>query len=177
MSIDVVVDESIYPLECVMSTAYVFIDRCYVLLDKVPEGVKISISPKPSTNGDELQAIAGDFQNELLGQALRMRIAQRHEKVRETIVARALFGAAPRISEFAPEQPAPSDEQIGVEAQFVPQADDDYLDDPLGIAVPWEEKYGKASGDAGSGATPAGSSTSASTSASEDRGSNGGQTA
>ncbi len=179
MNIDVVVDESIYPLECVMSTAYVFIDRCYVLLDKVPEGVKISLSPKPSTTGDEIQAIAGDFQNELLGQALRMRIAQRHEKVRETIVARALFGAAPRISEFAPNETAvaPSDEQIGVEAQFVPQANDEYLDDPLGIAVPWEEKYGKASGDDASGAAPSGTSAGTSTGTREDPGSKGGQTA
>jgi His-Xaa-Ser system protein HxsD len=166
MSVEVVVPEDIYPLESVMSAAYVFTDRCYVLFDKLPGGgIKISLSPRPGTTDEGLQAIAGDFQNELLGQALRQRIAERHEKVREVIVARALFGAAPRISE-EPDAAQPSDEQIGVEAQYVPQADDDYLEDPLGIAVPWEEKYGKAAGDA-----PAGGGTG------EDRGSGGGQPA
>lgn len=130
-----------------------------MLLDCDGRGaVKVSLSSKPGTSDDALRAIAGEFQNELLGQVLRQRIATRHEKVREALVARALFGAAPRVTEprgDAEPPPVPSDEALGLDAKHLPAADDDYLEDPLGIAVPWEEKYGKTA-PAPEGGPPAG---------------------
>lgn len=157
MTVDVLVDPSVYPLEVVMGAAYVFVDRCFLLLDRTPDGrVKVAFTPKPESTLDAA-ALAGEFQNELLAQALRARLGERHEKVREALVARALFGAAP---EQSPEEPAPAtDAQLGLEPRFLPAADDDYLEDPLGIAVPWEEKYGKdaapaATGDPAAAAPP-----------------------
>lgn len=142
MTVDVVVDTGVYPLEVVMGAAYVFVDRCFLLLDRAPDGrVKVTITPKPGANEGLAEALAGEFQNELLAQALRARLGERHEKVREALVARALFGAAP---EQAAAEPPATDAQLGVDASFLPAADDDYLEDPLGIAVPWEEKYAKA---------------------------------
>lgn len=139
MSVDVVVDPSLYPLEAIQAAAYVFVDRCFVLLDRAPDGrVKVTLEPRTPELDGALRTAAGEFQNELLAQVLRLELARRHEKVREALVARALFGAAPAV-----DPPAPTDEELGVEARFVPAGDDDYLDDPLGIAVPWEEKYGE----------------------------------
>ena len=143
MTVDVLVDTSVYPLDVVMGAAYVFIDRCFLLLDRTPEGkVKVAFTMKPGAPADGASALAGEFQNELLAQALRAALGERHEKVREALVARALFGAAPeqRAGEVAPA----TDAQLGVDARFLPATDDDYLEDPLGIAVPWEEKYAKA---------------------------------
>jgi His-Xaa-Ser system protein HxsD len=150
MSIDVVVDVSVYPVEAVMAAAYVFIDRCYVLLDKQGDGrIRVELAAKGGTGEEELRDLAGELRNELLAQSLRRHVAARHQRVRETIIARALFGAAPVL---APEAAA-------VDPSFVPAAEDDYLDDPLGIAVPWEEKYGKepeegAQGGGGAGGAP-----------------------
>lgn len=147
MSVDVVVDLSVYPVDAVMASAYVFLERCYVFLDKVEGGrVKVALTAKPGTTEEELRQVAGAFQNELLAQALRRHVAARHERVRETIVARALFGAAPVLPASA--------EPPGLDPRFLPASDDDYLEDPLGIAVPWEEKYGK--GAAAETAPPAG---------------------
>jgi len=92
-----------------------------------------------------LEALAGEFSNGLLHQVVRMRLAKRTGAVREMIVGRALLSAQPGAG-LTDEDPygAPMD---GVD----PLADDeldDYLDDPLGIAVPWEEKYGATAGDA-----------------------------
>lgn len=140
MRVDVVVDVSVYPVEAVMASAYVFIDRCYVFLDKLDDGrIQVALTAKDGTSEEELRAVAGELQNELLAQALRRHVAARHERVRETIIARALFGAAPVL---APDPP-------GIDAKFIPGEDDDYLEDPLGIAVPWEEKYGKSAAEAG----------------------------
>lgn len=148
MNTDLLLDQALYPVESILGTAYVFTDRCYVLLDRTGEGrVKVSLSAKAGTAPDAFAAIQGEFQNELLAQTLRRHLAARHEKVRELIVARALFGAAPELP------PAPVDDAaLGLDPAQVPAQGDDFLDDPLGIAVPWEEKYGKGAdaGDAGS---------------------------
>jgi His-Xaa-Ser system protein HxsD len=142
MSVDVIVDLSVYPIEAVMASAYVFIDRCYVFLDKRDDGrIQVALSAKSGTSEEELRAMAGELQNELLAQALRRHVAARHERVRETIIARALFGAAPVLPADPP----------GLDPKFIPAEDDDYLEDPLGIAVPWEEKYGNGGGAAGGG--------------------------
>lgn len=155
MTVDVQVDQSIYSLEVIMGAAYVFVDRCFLLLDRTADGrVNVAFTPKPGAAPEVVESIAGEFQNELLAQALRARLGERHEKVREALVARALFGAAP---EQAPSAPAPAtDEQLGLEARFLPAADDDYLEDPLGIAVPWEEKFAKADPPAAEAAPAAG---------------------
>lgn len=148
MTVDVVVDPGVYPIESVMASAYVFVDRCYVLLDKLADGrIKVALTAKAGTTDEQLAAVSGEFQNELLAQALRREVASRHERVREAIIARALFGAAPLV-DGAPAEPP------GLDPRFLPAEDDDYLEDPLGIAVPWEEKYGQAA-PAADAATPA----------------------
>jgi len=150
VSVDLVVDAGLYPVEAVMGAAYVFVDRCYVLLDRLPENrVKVALSPRPGTSEEAFRDLAGKFQNELLAQALRHRIGQRHEKVREAIVARALFGAAPEV-----ERGTPGGDLPALDPKHLPGGADDYLDDPLGIAVPWEEKYGRAPA-SGAGGTAA----------------------
>lgn len=140
MNLDLEFDLDLCPLDAVMDTAYVFIDRCYVLLDKMSDSrVRVSLSGKTRTSDEVLKAIEGEFQDELRSQLLRQRIGARHEKVREAIVVRALFGAAPVAADSTA---FPTGEELGVEPRFVPAEGEDYLDDPLGIAVPWEEKYG-----------------------------------
>lgn len=138
---EILVEQDLYPVESILGAAYVFTDRCYVLLERGADAkVKVSLTAKPGTARDAFDTIAGEFQNELLAQALRRQLAQRHENVRELIVARALFGAAPHAA-----APGPVDDaKLGLDPKFVPAGDDDFLDDPLGIAVPWEEKYGEA---------------------------------
>ncbi len=154
---EVHLDLGVYPLEVVMSSAYVFIDRCYVLIDKeAPERVRVSLRPKPSTQADALAAIGGELENELLSQALRLHIGTRHDKLREVLVARALFGAAPELDEGGDAALGDIDTALA-NSPDVPADTDDYLDDPLGIAVPWEQKAAAASppaGDANPAETP-----------------------
>jgi His-Xaa-Ser system protein HxsD len=141
------VDLSIYSIDAVLGCGYVFVDRCYVFLDKpAPDQVRVSLSPKAGRPPAELSALAGEFQNQLLTQTLRQHVGQQHEKIRELIIARALFGAAPEIEAPAPAASAGVDRVDAVDRELaaspdVPREEDDFFDDPLGIGVPWEQRF------------------------------------
>jgi len=127
-SVRVEFDESLYPKDAIYGAAYVFIDRCWVHLDRAGDQ-RIQVTLKAKKAGADSQAMAGEFQNELLGQAWRMRIVEENKKLVETITARALGGAAgpPGLDDLL-------SMDIGEETAF---------EDPLGIAMSWEEKYKK----------------------------------
>jgi His-Xaa-Ser system protein HxsD len=139
------VHKTLYPNEVLFGTAFAFLDRCYVHLDvEDADRVRVELTPRagsPLTAGE----LAGEFKNELVNQALRFKLAKQTEKVRTMIVGRAIAEAVP--AEDAPRDfPGSQVPDLPPEvAKLLAEEDDglDFLDDPLGIAVPWEEKYGK----------------------------------
>jgi His-Xaa-Ser system protein HxsD len=139
-------DEDLYPKDAVYGAGYVFIDRCYLHLERAGDRrFRVRVRAK-SGNADETKTCAGDFQNEILGQAYRRRIAAENRASIEAITSRAIAGAAgpPGLDDLLAME-------IGEETAF---------DDPLGIAMSWEEKYtkkkaDKAAAEAGTPAEPA----------------------
>jgi His-Xaa-Ser system protein HxsD len=131
-------DEALYPKDAIYGAAYIFIGRCWVLLDRPAPG-RISVRLKPKSPDVALDSLAGEFENELLGQAWRRLLVEENRKLVETVTTRALGGAAgpPGLDELLD---MGSDEQAA-------------FDDPLGIAVSWEEKYKKKSPKDGEGGT------------------------
>jgi len=120
-----------YPLEVIYSTAYVFLDRAYVYLDGDPKKeIVVSLKGKEKLNKKQLAGLKGEFCNELLNYLLRVEITKRNQKVRDFIVGTALVSALPR-------------ELLTQPSKVETSMDGDWKEDPLGIAVPWEEKYGK----------------------------------
>ena len=124
-----VLDEAVFPLDVVFATAYAFIDRCYVVLDRPESGRhRVTLALKEvAAGGAALRALVGEFANELLASGWRHQV---HAQNRELIdsVTRAAFGGAlgtPAVEELAALDYA-----------------DDPLEDPLGIAVPWEQRFG-----------------------------------
>lgn len=114
----------LYSLEAIYGACYVFIDRAYIFLDGDPKKeIKIYIKAKRKIPLQMLEGLVGEFQNELLNYILRAKISKNTRKIREYIVGKALFS----IPDSLPEEK----EKIY-----------DYQKDPLGIAIPWEEKYG-----------------------------------
>lgn len=129
-SVTVTVDAAVYPLEAVYGAAYIFIDRCYVLLDRPRAGAYAVTLTEKSGAGDAAsrRAMAGELINELLTQAWRQKIIEENRVVIETVTAQALAGsmAEPSLDDLA---------------SF--DFSEDSFDDPLGIAMSWEEKYRK----------------------------------
>ena len=128
-------DSGLYPIDVIYGAAYALIDRAYVLLDREPntkgKGHRfvIHLRGKMELGDVGLQALSGEFGNELLSQALRRKVVKQNNSIIEEIVTQAIAGAT----------------GASLPQDFVDDDDDDldFLDDPLGIAVPWEEKFKK----------------------------------
>ena len=106
-----------YSLESVYQAAYSMLDKLYFYFDKRnPKTLSVEIKAKEDLPQPALEKLKGEFLNELLNSELRVTVAKRTRKVREALIAQALIGASADKT--------------------------DYIEDPLGIALPWEEKYG-----------------------------------
>lgn len=134
-SVTLTVDAAIYPIEAVYGAAYIFIDRCFVFLDRPKAGaVAVTLTDKKGTvDLEALRQMAGEFANELLTQAWRQKIVEENRVTLETVTMQALAGATTRS---APVEPSLDDL-----ASF--DFTEEPFDDPLGIAMSWEEKYKK----------------------------------
>jgi len=120
-------NSKIYPLEAVLNACYIFVDHIYIFLDTDSKGenIKVSFKGKQKLSKKKLESLRDEFMNELLHSTLRYRVSKNNKKIREYIIGRALYSALPTS-------------ELELESEKL-----DYKEDPLGIAIPWEEKYGK----------------------------------
>jgi His-Xaa-Ser system protein HxsD len=130
------VDLDLHSREAIFGAAYSFIDRCYVWLDKDADG-RIVIELTPRSDAESVEALAGDFANELLAQSTRAMVFAANRDLVQAIVSRTLAGAGARGTAAATALPELDDFSV----------EDEPFDDPLGIAISWEQKYGKKSPD------------------------------
>lgn len=99
----------VYPLEAVYAAAYAFIDRAFVhLSEKSAHVVRVELEPKEDAPlaAEAARRLAGEFRNELLHHALRLKVSSTNQKIREYIVTRALLSAQP-LPEPAQNGPGP----------------------------------------------------------------------
>jgi His-Xaa-Ser system protein HxsD len=131
-SIGLLVQASSYPLSAVYGAAYVFLDRCWVLLDK-PDAthVRVTLAAKAAdgNGGASLDTLAAEFAEELVSAAWRVGVEHDTRSLIEAAVARAHAGG---------DAPPSLDELAGYE--FAGDAGA-ATEDPLGIAMSWEEKH------------------------------------
>ncbi|MCP4867260.1 MAG: His-Xaa-Ser system protein HxsD [Proteobacteria bacterium] len=126
-SVGFVIDEELYSLDAIYGAAYLFVDRCWLFLDR-PADKQVQVrlrSKEAEPAGGTLDALAGEFANELLNQVLRLRIGDSTRSLREYTLARAFFGdddgERPNIDDLLAELDA-----------------EELADDPLEIQVPWD---------------------------------------
>lgn len=118
-----IVNTKLYPLEALLATSYLFIEKAYIILQsKGKDIVEVKFTEKKGGEIKDIEELKGEFYNELLNNALRLSVAKRNKIIRQCIVHKALFSAFSGSETLAPDTTA------------------DYNDDPLGIAIPWEEK-------------------------------------
>ena len=162
-------DTSVYPLDAIQAAAYAFTDRLNVLIDRKGKG-PVSVHFKPKAGTKDIEALSIEFQNELLHETLRLKVSQANQKIREYIVTKALVsaqvpstlppaalaasvgaqGSCPECEAGAkaddPQAGAPQPVDAELEKEIekllaeIEKGGDG--EDPLGVAVPWEQKYG-----------------------------------
>ena len=123
------INPDLYSLEAVYGAAYVFLDSCYVFLDgDIKKEIKVYLKNKDSSS-IKISKLKGEFLNELLSCSLRDKISKNNKKMREYIVAAALIGSSEKE-----------------DLNNCSQVEEGWEEDPLSIAVPWEDKFGKKEG-------------------------------
>lgn len=144
------IDTAVYPLEAVYAAAYTFTREAYVEIGSLKKG-QLAVTLEPKDGGRAEKALQGEFRNELLHHAFRLKMAERNQALREKIVVQALVSAQPQPAskKAAPQQPGPApaapaalDAELEKEIEkLLKEAEgSDYKGDPLGIAVPWEKR-------------------------------------
>lgn len=87
------IDLQLYTADAIFRACYKFTDRCYILLDRADERAVIAEFRARDGNPD-MDAILGEFANELIDQRLRTELARETKAVRDLIVEQAFVEAA-----------------------------------------------------------------------------------
>lgn len=116
-----------FALEAALRAAYYRIGGFYVSVDVEGARPIINLQPKRALSEDALVAAAERLALDLPDAELRTSLVESNRADREYMFARALFGA-----EAAEQERMLAELSAGGAG-----------DDPLGIAVPWEDKYQK----------------------------------
>jgi His-Xaa-Ser system protein HxsD len=116
-----------FNLAAALRAAYYRIGRFHVAVDVDGESPVISLRPRESLAEEALVEAAERLAQDLPDAELRTSLLADNAAEREYLFARALFGAE-----------AAEQERMLAELAAAGSGDD-----PLGIAVPWEEKYAK----------------------------------
>lgn len=124
------VNPKIYALDVVLSSAYNFIDNCYVLVDGDPiEELVVELRPKDKSR--DVEELGRDFNNELINYANYAVQALKNAKLREAILNRVLSTQS--------SEKIDSDSSDYLEKEAKPWK----FEDTEKISVPWEEQDGK----------------------------------
>ncbi len=119
-----------YPEETVALSCYKFLDNFYFKLAGDDKKIIVEVFSR----GDEVKMsqkrFEESFYTELNHNLVRISVAKENKKLREMIVFQSFFSALPEREK----EKLILDEK-GEKETFK-------FDDPLGIAVPWEKKYG-----------------------------------
>ena len=117
-----------FPLAAAMRAAYHRIGAFHVALAIDQGAPLITLAPKRPISDEELAQAAEALARDLPEAELRVQLLDANRAEREYLFARALFG----------QEAADQERMLNEVAQAGAG------EDPLGIAVPWEEKYGPA---------------------------------
>jgi His-Xaa-Ser system protein HxsD len=130
------VNPKIYPMDVVYSASYVFLDKAYLVLDGDPEE-EIIVEIRSKKKDQDLEILGREFNNELLNYAIFKNQSKNSQNIKEAIVERAMETNRESNDEIEFDEDKETEEDM--------EFDDDlsYIDDPLGIAKPWEETHGK----------------------------------
>ncbi|MFA6217183.1 MAG: hypothetical protein WDL87_06000 [Candidatus Omnitrophota bacterium] len=131
-TIELKLSSDIFSKEAVITTCCQFLNDTYAFLEKLPgQSNDINVCLTPKDSHVSLADLRESFKNELISNTLRYNIALRNKDIREHIIKTALFFS--QASAPVEKTTFEGQQEIGLEQ--------DWEEDPLKIAIPWEEKH------------------------------------
>ena len=131
------INDQIYSLTVVMKTAYMFIDKVYIYFDYEKVNVlRVEFTAKQKYDKDYMEKMVGEFYNELLNQALRLKIFEKTKNIRELILGRALYNTCietEEIENLNEDLYCFETDEKDLELQYTEE-------DILNISEPWQAK-------------------------------------
>lgn len=86
-------DQAVYRLSAIKKASYRFGDRCFVHISQSGAGtVQVCLTAK--RDGDPVNVLVGEFENEVLDQELREVIADETRPIRDLLLAQAFSGVS-----------------------------------------------------------------------------------
>ncbi len=136
-SITIKINPKIYPLNTIYSSSYVFLDKCYIILDGNPEtGISVTLTPKDNNISPDI--LAKEFHNELLNYSFYEEQSRKNADLKNTLLQAALF------ANTQTETPCEQDDFDWSELEDIKNEE---IQDTESIATPWEEKYPQPEGE------------------------------
>jgi His-Xaa-Ser system protein HxsD len=111
------VNTKIYAMDIVYSACYVFIDKAYVQISGNPD-TEVLVELRYKGIIGDLEILGRDFNNELLSYAVFKLESEKGRETKDSIIRKSL---------------ETNNETL--------ECEEDCIDDPLGIAKPWEETH------------------------------------
>ena len=127
--------------DILLRVCFTFIDKYYIYLDVDIENWIIRIRSK-NESSFTLDDIEGEFRNSLINESLRDQLIKDTKVVKELIVTKALYGAKSEesLSKFNIINKEEALKNFKEKFVFNEAKVDDYINDPLGISLPWEQR-------------------------------------
>lgn len=119
-----------YPEEVVALSCYKFLENFYFKLSGDNKKIIVEAFLREKKPEMPQKHFEEDFYTELNHNLVRVSVAKENKKLREMVVFQSFFSALPEAEK---EKLVLSENKTKDNFEF---------DDPLGIAVPWEKKYG-----------------------------------
>jgi len=144
------INPKIITKEILFRVCTLYIEKVFIFIDFIDNYWQLEFTTMSSSKLQDIEGIAGEFKNMLVSEELREYLSADTRVVKQMIVSKALYGAghddqfdgtvASNDSLLGVDYKKPQ-EQIFDEDFF--EDEDNYLEDPLGIAVSWTQKTGK----------------------------------
>lgn len=130
--VELELDEGRVPRDAVYAAGFAMIDRCWVHLDRVDRAgagrLKVALAAK--SPGADLAALQRELEDEINAQAFRLQVVEANRALLDSVATKAFGHSA-----------APDAEPGSLDALLA--GEEGAFEDPLGIAMSWEDKYGK----------------------------------
>lgn len=148
----IVFDTKIFPVDALMGACHKFLAKCFIKLEYIggnDREVQVALKPR---QGMSLDGVEAEFQDEVMNYSMKNKVLKGTAKIRDQIFhivfnperLDALGGNL--ISEM---QVKEDPESLKLNSRLEKLLEEiegeeplDYEEDPLGIAIPWEEKHG-----------------------------------